>query len=96
MPRIRNEYSEDFKSQMIRLRESGKPRKEILKEYNLKDSTFDRWVKEFKEPSNRSNPEVKLSDEQKYIAELERKNRQLEMEVDILKQATLIIGKRSK
>lgn len=58
MPRIRNEYSEDFILQMIRLRESGKPRKEIIHEYNINPSTFDHWVKEFREPRNKSDPDI--------------------------------------
>lgn len=96
MPRKRTSYSPEFKQQMIRLIESGKPRKEVLLEYDLNPSTFDRWVKEYRNPSDINKPEIELSAEQKKIAELEAQNKQLKMEVDILKQAALIIGKRSK
>ncbi len=96
MPRKRTNYSPEFKQQMIRLIESGKPRKEVLSEYDLNPSTLDRWIKEYRSPSDKNNPEIELTAEQKKIAELEVQNKQLMMEVDILKQAALIIGKRSK
>ena len=96
MPKKRTTYSPEFKQQIIRLVESGKPRKDVLYEYTLNPSTFDRWIKEYRNPTNVSKPEIELSNDQKRIAELEVQNKQLMMEVDILKQATLIIGKRSR
>ena len=42
----------------------------------------------FKEEDNRT-------EEEKRLIELEKRNRQLEMEVDILKQAALIMGRKS-
>ncbi len=37
-----------------------------------------------------------LTDDQKKLIELEKRNKQLEMENDILKQAALIMGRKSK
>jgi transposase len=37
-----------------------------------------------------------LTDEQKELIELRKRNAQLEMENDILKQAALIMGRKSK
>ena len=94
MPRKRTTYSPEFKQQMIRFIESGKPRKDVIYEYELNPSTLDRWIKEYRNPTSVKTPEIQLTDEQKRIAELEVQNKQLKMEVDILKQATLILGKR--
>ena len=90
----RKRYSKDFKLKIIQLKESGVPRKQLLKDYDLKAQTFDRWLKEYRSPSNSSNPEITLTDEQKQIAKLERKLRQVERERDILKDAALILGRK--
>ncbi len=94
MTRKRNSYTNEFKAQMISLIESGKPRKEVLSEYNLNSSTLDRWIAEYRNPSVKNNPEIKLSVEQQEIARLKKELHQTQMERDILKQAALILGKK--
>ena len=39
-PRPRRTYTDDFKKQMILLYQNGKPRKDILAEYELTASAF--------------------------------------------------------
>lgn len=90
----RTAYSKEFKLKMVQLRESGMKRKDIISQYDLKPQTFDRWLKEYRNPTNKTNPEIELSDEQKRIAELERQLRSVKRERDILKDAALILGKR--
>ena len=93
--RQRRTYSKEFKQQMVDLYNAGKPRAEIVREYELTPSAFDKWVKQanttgsFKEKDN-------LTPEQKELAALRKRNQQLEMENDILKQAALIFGRRDK
>ena len=87
-------YSSEFKSQMIALIVSGKPRREIIDEYNINPSTIDRWINQYYSPNDLKNPEVSLSQEQMKIASLEKENLQLKMERDILKQAALILGQK--
>jgi transposase len=59
----------------------------------LTPSTFDKWVAQsqnsgsFKEKDN-------LTPEQKELLELRKRNKHLEMENDILKQAALIMGRK--
>lgn len=73
----------------------GKPRTELIRDYDLTPSAFDKWVKRanntgaFAEKDN-------LSIEQKELNELRKRNAQLEMESDILKQAALIFGRKKK
>lgn len=91
--RERREYTDEFKNQMVRLYLNGKSRSEIIKEYELTATAFDRWVKQskstgsFKEQDNRSDEETEL-------IKLRKENQQLKMENDILKQAALILGRK--
>ena len=91
--RQRRTFSTEFKKQLVLLYKNNKPRKEIIKEYDLNPSTFDRWVRQydnsgsFKEEDNRTNEETEL-------IELRKKIEKLEMENDILKQAALIMGRK--
>ncbi len=93
--RERRSYSNEFKQQMVNLYKNGKPRSEIIREYELTPSALNKWIKQsqtsgsFKEKDNRSEQDQKLMD-------LEKENRQLRMENDILKQAALIMGRKSK
>lgn len=93
--RKRRTYSEAFKKQMVDLYHSGKSRQELIREYELTPSAFDKWLLQqrtsgsFKEKDN-------LTPEQVELKELRKQNKQLEMENDILKQATLIFGRKSK
>jgi transposase len=91
--RERRTYTEEFKNQMVQLYLNEKPRQEIIREYDLTPSTFDKWLKQsqssgsFKEKDNRSPEEAEL-------LKLKKENQQLKMENDILKQAALILGRR--
>jgi len=91
--RERRTYTEEFKNQMVQLYLNDKPRQEIIREYDLTPSAFDKWLKQsqtsgsFKEKDNRSPEEVEL-------LKLKKENQQLKMENDILKQAALILGRK--
>lgn len=93
--RERREFTEEFKLQMVKLYNSGKPTAEIVKEYDLTRSAFMNWVQKynntgsFKAADNRT-------DEEKEIIKLKKEIQQLKMENDILKQAALILGQKSK
>ena len=93
MPKERRTFTPEFKQQMVDLYENGKSRIAIIEEYELTASALDRWIKQaqtsgsFKEKDNRSTEENEL------IA-LRKENQRLKMEVDILKQAALIIGRK--
>ncbi|MBP3951861.1 IS3 family transposase [Bacillus suaedae] len=82
--RERRTFTEEFKQQIVQLYQNGKPRKEIIREYDLTPSSLDKWVSQsqtsgsFKEKDN-------LTPEQQELAELKKRNKQLEMENDIFK-----------
>ena len=91
--RERRTFTDEFKAQMVKLYESGKPKNEIMAEYDLTPTAFNTWIKRstetgsFKEKDNRSPEENEL-------IKLRKENRQLKMENDILKQAALILGRK--
>jgi len=89
----RRTFSTDFKKQVVALYENGKSRQDIVREYELTASALDRWVTQFRQSGSFKEKDNQSSEEQELIA-LRKRNKQLEMEVDILKQAALIMGRR--
>ena len=91
--RTKREFIDAFKQQMVQLYNSGKPRSEIIKEYDLTPSAFDKWVSRInatgstKESDNRSPEAAEL-------LKLRKENQKLKMENDILKQAALILAQK--
>ena len=91
--RERRAYSEDFKNQLVQLLNAGKPRTEIIREYDLSASAFDRWVARInatgstKESYNRTPAEQEVN-------RLRKENQRLKMENDVLKQAALIFAQK--
>lgn len=91
--RKRTHYTPEFKQQIIEWYRSGKTRRQLVIDYDLTPSALDRWIKQanttgsFKERDN-------LTNEQKELIALRKQNQQLKMEVDILKQAALILGQK--
>lgn len=92
-PRPRHTYTPEFKQQLVDLRRSGKRKCDIIREYDIANSLLDKWIAQadnsgsFKEKNNRTP-------EQQELIELRKKNQQLKMENDILKQAALILGRK--
>ncbi|MDB0652292.1 IS3 family transposase [Bifidobacterium adolescentis] len=92
-PKHPRHYEESFKRQIVQLYENGKPACEIKDEYDISHSTLHRWVQGI-----RNSGSTKAADnrtpEQNELIELRKRNRQLEMEVDVLKQAALIFARK--
>lgn len=91
--RAKREFTDQFKHQMVQLYNSGKPRAEIIREYDLTPSTLGKWIKSInstgsaKTCDNRSPEEIEL-------LKLRKENHKLKMENDILKQAALILAQK--
>lgn len=91
--RSKRTFTDQFKYQMVQLYNSGKPRSEIIKEYDLTPSAFDKWLNRInatgsaKEADNRTPEELEL-------IKLRKENQKLKMENDILKQAALILAQK--
>lgn len=93
--RQRRTYSKEFKQQVVDLYLAGKPRAEIIRDYELTTSAFDKWVKQAQTTGSFQGKD-NLTPEQVELIALRKKNKQLEMENDILKQAALILGRKDK
>ena len=89
--RPRREFTEQFKEQCVNLYNARKPRAEIIKEYHLTSSVFSKWIVQSKNTGSFVEAD-NFSDEKKALLKLEKENKQLRMENDILKQCALIMG----
>ena len=91
--RPRRTFDEDFKLKIVQLIESGKPRKEVINEYDLTTSALDNWIKQYR-GSGSFKLVDNLTDSEKELIRAKKQIKDLEMEVDILKQAALIMGRK--
>ena len=85
--KIRRHFTDEFKQQIVDLHNTGMKRSEIIKEYDLTPSSFDKWVKQARTTG---------SFEQRELIELRKRNKELEMQLDILKQAAVIMARKGK
>ena len=89
----RRTFTEEFKNQIVQLHNNGKKKCEIIREYDLSSSLLNTWIKQFENTGS-----FKVEDNrhplEKELHALQKRNKQLEMENDILKQAALILGRR--
>lgn len=91
--RGRRTYNEEFKRQLVELLNHGKPRGEIIREYELTASSFDRWVKRINATGSSRDKDNRTPGELEMLR-LRKENQQLRMENDVLKQAALIFARK--
>ncbi len=88
-------YTDDFKKKIVELINNGKPPGEIIKDYEISRSTVHKWTTDYNSTESFKAKDNRLDAENELI-KLKKDNIQLKMEVDILKQAALIMGRKSK
>lgn len=93
MTRQRRTYTPEFKLQLVKLYENGKPRAAITREYEVTPSALDRWIKNHQETGSFAAKDNRSAEETE-LEKLRKENQRLLMEVDILKQAALIMGRK--
>lgn len=93
--KIRRRFTDDFKQQIIDRHNAGMKRSALIKEYDLTPSTFDKWVKQAKTTESFKSVD-NLTDEQRELITLRKRNKELEMQLDILKQAAVIMAQKEK
>lgn len=91
-PRHPRHFTDDFKRQIVDLHNAGKPKREIMDEHDLGKSTVERWIKSINVTGSPRAADNRTR-EQNRILELERENRRLRTEIDVLKQAALIYAR---
>ena len=91
--RERRTFTKEFKHQMVQLYLSGKPANEITEEYDLSPASIHTWVKQFSKTES-FKAKDNLTPDQVELVKVRKRNKELEMENDILKQAALIMGRK--
>lgn len=91
--RERRTFTKEFKQQMVDLYHAGKPRIELIREYDLTASSFDKWIKQAQTTGSFAEKD-NLTPEQKEFNELRKRNVQLEMENDILSALCFAVHSR--
>ena len=91
--RARRSYTDEFKRQLVELYNDGKRRCDITREYDISDSSLDKWIKQYKNSGSFKEKDNRTEQEQELIR-LRSENNKLRMENDILKQAALIMGRK--
>ena len=86
-------FTDDFKRQIVDLYNGGKPVGEIMADYGLGRSTVRRWVNSINATGSPRAADNRTPEQQR-IADLERENKRLRMENDVLQQAALIFARK--
>ena len=86
-------FTDDFKRQIVDLYNGGKPVGEIMADYDLGHSTVRRWINSINATGSPRAADNRTPGQQR-IADLERENKRLRMENDVLKQAALIFARK--
>jgi transposase len=89
----RKVFTEEFKNQLVQLYNNGKRRVDILREYGVSASAFDKWVQRINATGSTKEADNRTPQEQEMLL-LHKEIKQLRMENDILKQAALILGRK--
>lgn len=92
MSKTYKSYDEDFKKTLVSLYESGKKLSDLSREYGVNESTIRPWITKYGTITT-STGETTCNDE---IIKLQKKNRELEQENEILKKAVAIFSKEQK
>ncbi len=86
-------YEDEFKLMIIQKNKEGQSVTNLAKEFNVGMSTIHKWINMYNN-SQSFRESDQLSDEQKEINKLKKELKQKDMELDILKQAALIMGQK--
>ncbi len=97
MPKMRTFYDREFKLKAVELSyEREESVADLAKELGLSVKLLYRWRSQYMRQQNKSFPgqgKQLLNEEEKKIVELEKQNRELRLECDILKKAVGIFSR---
>jgi len=91
----RRNFDDDLKLQAVRLvREQKLPAVQVCRDFNISSSSLHRWLNQYDaERDGRSGSGAPITPEQRRIRELERENRSLRQDVEILKKASAFFAR---
>jgi transposase len=80
-------FTPEFREEAARMVvETSRPIADVARELGISETSLGNWVREYREKHAEDEPPLQLS-ERARLRELERKNRELEMENSFLKKA---------
>jgi transposase len=88
---MKRKYDADFKRNTVQKVLDGQPAASVARELGIGENLIYKWKKVILKNGNGSQSGTELGE----IAALKKRNRELEMEVEILKKAALIFGRGS-
>ncbi|SNV87778.1 transposase IS3/IS911 family protein [Clostridium cochlearium] len=95
---MNKQYSAEFKLEAVkRIERTGESVSKVAEELGVKPTTMQGWVKKYRQSPNAPFPgSGNLSPEDEKLRKLERENRELKEEVEILKKAAAFFVKNLK
>ena len=94
-PKHPRHFTDEFKRQIVSLCNAGKPPSEIMREHDLGSTTLRRRINSINATGSPHAADNRTP-EQNRIIELERENKRLRMEVDVLKQAAPMFARKRR
>jgi transposase-like protein len=92
----RQKYSPEFRGEAARMVvEGSRAIAQVAREYGLSETTLGNWVRVYRETHAGDEPPLELS-ERARLRELERLNRELEMENTFLKKAAAYFAREPR
>ena len=89
-------YTPEFREEAAKMViNSSRPIADVAREIGVSETTLGNWVRTYREAHADEEPELELSERAK-LRELERKNRELEMENSFLKKAAAYFAKEHR
>jgi transposase len=88
---MKRKYDADFKRNTVQKVLDGQSAASVARELGIGENLIYKWKKAILQNGNSVQSGTELSE----IGALKKRNRELEMEVEILKKATLIFGRGS-
>ena len=92
-PKHPRHYGEAFKRHIVRLYENGKPAREIRAEYDIARSIPRRWVQGIRDSGSTRAADNRTPGRNEPVGP-GRRNRQLEMEVDVSERAAPVFARK--
>lgn len=93
MARRKQNYSPEFRAEAVKLViESSRPIAQVAKEISVVEGTLGNWVNTYRREHAGEEPPLSISDRAR-LRELERENRELQMELAFLKKAAAYFAK---
>lgn len=96
MAKKHQKFSPEFREETAKLVVEGQqPIAQVAREYGLSDTTVGNWVRKYRQDHAEDEPPLELS-ERARLRELERRNRELEMENTFLKKAAAFFAREQR